>query len=158
MALTRVGKNKKKKKVHSIFISQVHSQPYGHKLEAASSDNWNGITFWILQKPLCCMMYVEREIHTSVEGRVRYLINDNKFLPETPVSLLYLIPSNNRRSFISWPHVHPEEVLLSRLTLTRQTGFFVEINHVDEDTDTVLSESGRTCSCAASANGGGRVP
>lgn len=71
MALTRVRKNKKKKKgkkekVHSIFISQVHSQPYGHKLEAASSDNWNNIAFGILQKPLFCIIYVEIYINIYI--------------------------------------------------------------------------------------------
>lgn len=56
-------KKGKKEKVHSTFISQVHSQPYGHKLEAASSDNWNNIAFRILQKPLDCITYVERYIY-----------------------------------------------------------------------------------------------
>lgn len=102
------------------------------------------------------VLYMWRYIYIYIylERGVRYLINDNKFLLETPVSLLYLIPSNTRRSFILWTHVPPEEVLQSRCHFSpvrlspRKIGFFAEINHLDEDTDTVLSETRRTCSCA----------
>jgi len=90
----------------------------------------------------------------SLEKGVRYLINDNKFLLEAPVSVLYLIPTNSRRSFISWTRGPPKEVPQSRChfppvrLLPRKTGFFAEINHVNEDTDTVLNETGRMCICA----------
>lgn len=92
-----------------------------------------------------------RDIYTSSERGVRYLINDNRVLPETLVSLLYLIPGieqvphfmDTRASQLqSHCHFPPMRHLPEGI------GFVAEINHVDKGTGTVLSGTGRTCSCA----------